>query len=194
MAIATIISYPTNAINESITLAATLNSYELIQYLWVDISEADPTDTHIEIVYNGETITLYIQDECRYTPIDILFFNKEGAEQIITFFKKRVDSMSVTDSTFESDRGQPIEGYHQTIRYNVNAKSKFTLSSGFVEESNNEMFKQLLLSSKVWIYEGGTFTPVKVASSSIEYQTRQNDRLLNYDINFEFAFNEINNI
>ena len=65
MATATIISYPTNTINKIIVIANTLNSFELIQYLWVDTSEADPTDERIEIVYNGETIILYLMKAFR---------------------------------------------------------------------------------------------------------------------------------
>ncbi len=194
MATATIISQPTNTINETIIIADSLNSYELIQYLWVDTSEADPTDTHIEITYNSEVITLRLIDECRYTPIDIVFVNKAGAEQIITFFKKQVDSVNVTDEVFESDRGQPSEGNHQFVRFNVNSKSKFTANSGFVPESNNETFKQLLLSEKVWRYNDPTFTPLNISSKSLEFKTRQNDRLINYELEFEFGFNDINNV
>lgn len=194
MATATIISYPTNTINESLTLPDTLNSYELIQYLWVDTSEAAATDERIEIVYNGETVILYLIDECRYTPIDIVFVNKAGAEQIITFFKKQTDSIDVSDEMFESDRGQPIEGNHQFVRYNVNSKSKFTANSGFMPEANNETFKQLLLSEKVWRYNDPTFTPLNISSKSLEFKTRANDRLINYELEFEFAFNDINNV
>ena len=194
MATATIISQPTNTINENIVIADSLNSFELIQYLWVDTSEADPIDTHIEITYNGEVVILRLIDECRYTPIDIVFVNKAGSEQIITFFKKQVDSINVTDEMFESDRGQPSEGNHQFVRFNINSKSKFTANSGFVPESNNETFKQLLLSEKVWRYNDPTFTPLNISSKSLEFKTRKNDRLINYELEFEFGFNDINNV
>jgi len=146
------------------------------------------------VVYNSETITLYLTDECRYTPIDIAFQNKEGAQQIFTFFKKKTDSMSVTDETFESDRGQPSEGNHQFVRYNVNGKSKFTVNSGFVDEDGNETIKQLLLSERVWEYDGTNFIPLNVNSTNLEFKTRQNDRLINYEFEFEFGFNDINNV
>jgi len=194
MATATIISQPTNTINETIIIADSLNASELIQYLWIDTSEADPTDTTIEITYNSELITLFLIDECRFTPIDIVFVNKAGAEQIITFFKKQVDSINVTDEMFESDRGQPIEGNHQFVRFNVNSKSKFTANTGFLPESNNETIRQLLLSEKVWRYNDPTFTPLNASTKSQEFKTRQNDRLINYELEFEFGFNDINNV
>jgi hypothetical protein len=42
--------------------------------------------------------------------------------------------------------------------------------------------------------QGDIFTPLNVASSSLEYKSRQKDRLINYEIEFEEAFNLINNI
>jgi len=189
----TVISYPDNQINESIAEPTSLLSNEMVQNLWVNVAEAT-TDTYIEIVFNGVTTTLLITDECRYTPIDIFFQNKEGALQTMTFFKAKTDSLSVTNEEFETDRGQPIDSNHQYVKYNVQGKSKFKVNSGFVAETMNETFRQLLLSERVWMYDDEIFTPLNVASKSIEYKTRQKDRLINYEIEFDYAFNEINSI
>jgi len=189
----TVISYPDNEINFSQEVGDTLLSEEIIKYMWVDVSEA-LTDEYIEIVYNGETITLLIEEECRYTPIDIFFQNKEGAEQVITFFKKSTESLSITSEEYESNNGQPSLGNHQVTKFNIQGKTKLKVNSGFVSEEMNETFKQLVFSERVWKYEGGVFTPLNIASSSLEYKTRANDRLINYEIDFNYAFNEINNI
>ena len=192
MAEATIRSYPNSEVNKVIEVPDTLDSNEMVQYLWVEGSDM-PTDEYVEVIYNGETITLYLTDECRYTPKDIVFQNKEGAMQVLTFFKASKDSISVTNEVFESDRGQPSDGNHQFVKYNVNSKSKFTVNSGFVDEDLNDTFKQLLISERVWLYDG-IFTPLNVSNKQLEYKTRQNDRLINYEIEFEFAFNDINNV
>ena len=189
----TIISYPDNQINESIVEPTSLLSNEMVQNVWVNVAEAT-TDTYIEIVFNDVTTTLLITDECRYTPIDICFQNKEGALQFMTFFKARTDSLSVTNEEFEGDRGQPLDGNHQYVKFNVQGKSKFKVNSGFIEESMNETVRQLLLSERVWMYSNEIFTPLNVAGKSLEYKTRQKDRLINYEIDFDYAFNEINSI
>jgi hypothetical protein len=189
----TIISYPDNQINESIVEPTSLLSNEMIQNVWVNVAEAT-TDTYIEIVFNGVTTTLLITDECRYTPIDICFQNKEGALQFMTFFKARTDSLSVTNEEFEGDRGQPLDGNHQYVKFNVQGKSKLKVNSGFIEESMNETVRQLLLSERVWMYSNEIFTPLNVAGKSLEYKSRQKDRLINYEIDFDYAFNEINSI
>jgi hypothetical protein len=190
---ATVISYPDNEINSTLTLPNTNDSAELVQYLWIDCSETT-TDTYIQVVYNSVTITLYITAECRYTPIDIAFQNKEGALQLFTFFKVKKDTIDVTSEVFESDRGQPSETKHQFINYNVQAKIKFTVNTGFVSESINETIQQLLLSERVWQYDGADFIPLNVSTKSQEFKTRQNDRLINYQIGFDYGYNKINNI
>jgi hypothetical protein len=189
----TVKSYPDNQIDYEIEEPTSLLSNEMVQNLWVDVSEAT-TDTYIEIVFNDVTTTLLITDECRYTPIDIFFQNKEGALQTLTFFKVKTESLTVTNEEFETDRGQPLQGNHQYVTYNVQGKSNFKVNSGFVSEAMNETFKQLLLSERVWMYKDEVFTPLKVSSKSLEYKTRQKDRLINYEIGFDYAFNEINSI
>ena len=189
----TVISYPNNEINFSIEEGDTLLSAESVKYMYVDVTETT-LDTYIEIVYNGVTTTLNIIDECKYTPIDIFFLNKHGAEQVLTFFKDKTDSLKIKDETFESDRGQPSTGAHQFVRYNVQGRGSFKVHSGFVDEDLNETFRQLLLSSAIWSYDGSTFTPLNIKTSSFEDKTRQRERLISYEIEFELSYNQINNI
>jgi len=189
----TIISYPDNNINESIAEPTSFNSAEMLQNIWVKVSEAG-TDEYIEVTYNGETITLLITDECRYTPVDIAFQNKEGAIVFMPFFKAKTESISTTRETFESDRGQPSMGNHQFVDFNVQGRTSYKINSGFVDENMNQIVKQLLLSERVWEYVNTKYIPIKVKSTGVEYKTRQKDRLINYEMEFEYAFNEINNI
>jgi hypothetical protein len=189
----TIISYPNNNLNESIVVPTSFNSAEMLKNVFINVSEAG-NDEYIEVTYNGETVTLLITDECRYTPVNIAFLNKEGAIIFVPFFKAKKESMSTTRETFESDRGQPINGNHQFVDFNVSGKTKYSINTGFVKEEMNETFKQLMLSSRVWEFVNENYIPLKITSSSLEYKTRQNDRLLNYQMEFEYAFNEVNNI
>jgi len=189
----TIISYPDNQINSTFATNATDISSERIKYVWVNVADAT-TDKYIEVVYNGVTKTYYIEDECIYEPIDVFFLNKEGAQQSLTFFKERSDDMSVSSSEYESDTAQPSLGNHQYKKYNIQGRSSFKVNSGFVEETNNEAFKQLFLSERIWVLENDAFIPINLKSKSLEYKTQQKDKLINYELDFEYAFNEINNI
>ena len=189
----TIISYPLNEINKNLSFAGTSESSDLVKYVWINASEAT-TDEYIEVTFNSQVITLLITDECRYTPIDIFFQNREGAEQVLTFFKTNTESLSVTSEEFQANRGQANLGNHQYVKYNTQGRIKLKVNSGFVSEDLNQTFTELLLSQRVWKYENSIFVPVNVSSKSIEYKTRQKDRLINYEIEFEYAFNAINNI
>ena len=193
-----VISYPNNEINISGTIAPTTNSNEIIKNIWVKI-DPNSTEEYIEVKYSGRTVTLVKENECRYFPNSVVFQNQEGALSLITFFKKRVDSLDITSEEYESNNGQPIDGFHQYTNFNIQGREKFTLSSGFVEEELNSAFTQLLLSERVWLFiplfgSGYIKFPINVESKSIEYKTRQNDRLINYTINFKYAYNKINNI
>lgn len=188
-----IISYPNNTLNLVGAIPGSTNSNNLIKNIFIEVDEA-VDEEYIEVQYNTNTITLLIEHECRYMPIDVLFQNKEGVTMVLPFFKKRTDSLDVTSEEFESDRGQPLDGYHQYTTYNVQGRSKFNVNSGFVDEEMNDVFKQLLLSERIWLFEDDVIIPINIDSKSLEYKNRQNDRLINYNIAFKYSYNEINNI
>jgi len=188
-------SFPLGSISFSGTISASLFSQSLIRYIFVNLQEASTSDEYVEINFNDIITTLLITDECRYTPIDIVFQNKEGALQFLTFFKARTDSLQGDSEEFEFDRGQPKDGFHQFVTYNVQGRSRFKINSGFVDESMNESYKQLILSERIWQFTPEqTYIPLTLASKNFEYKTRAKDRLINYELDFTYAFNDINNI
>lgn len=189
----TVISYPYNEINESFTIESTTNSSELIKNIFVKCNETS-LDTSIQIDYDGVIYELIVKDELRYEPIDLWFLNKYGQLYSLTFFKERIDSLKVESEDYESSVGQPIDGVHQFNIYNKNGKTEFKIKSGFLKQTNNELFKQLFLSEKVWHFNGSVFIPVNLSSQNIEYKTRQRDRLISYELTFDYAFSEVNNI
>ena len=83
---------------------------------------------------------------------------------------------------------------HQNKEFNLTGNEALVLNSGYVNESMNETFKELLLSQYVWVIRSGDTLPVNVATSNITYKTALNDKLINYTINFKYAFDTINNI
>ena len=190
----TVLSYPNNNINNTYNLAITTDSNEIVSNLFIDCSNLG-NDTSIEIKRNDVLIKeLTLKQELRFNPIDIWFVNKFGVLDTLVFFKDKEDSISIDSEEYESSVGQALEGFHQYQRYNTTAKKSFKINSGFVKESNNEIFTQLLLSDKVWQFKKGVFIPLNLKSKSLEYQTKNRDKLINYEISFDYAFNEVNNI
>ena len=189
----TVISYPNNEINKTFTIDATTNSNEIIKNVYVKCSETS-LDDYIHITYDNTTVELTVIDELRYIPIDIWFVNRYGQLYSLTFFKDRIESLIIESDEYQTFKGQPINGMHEYERYNITGRTSFKAKSGFVSEQMNEVFKQLYLSDRVWVFDGEVFNPVNVKGRNIQYKTRQRERLVDYEVEFEYAYNEINRI
>lgn len=188
----TVISYPNNEINKSFTISATTNSNELIKNIFVKCSECI-LDTSIQICVEGVIYELILKEELRHDPLDVWYINKYGQLYSLTFFREKTETLKVESDKYESSNGQAIDGIHQFEKFNTNGKTEYKINSGWINESNNELFKQLFLSDKVWHFDGSKFIPLNLGSTNLQYKTRQKDRLINYEVTFKYAFNEINN-
>ena len=58
----------------------------------------------------------------------------------------------------------------------------------------NVTIEELFLSENAWIRMGSQTLPLLAKSKSMAYKTSVNDNLIDYTVDFEFAFNKINNI
>ena len=148
-----------------------------------------------------ETIKVKVLEECKYEPKKITFINKFGALQDMYFFKKAVEKMTVKKETYKANiisNGTYSRSSHVNRDFNVVGKESITLSSGFLSEEYNEVFKQMMLSEKVWITNiietGEQVLPINVKTSNITYKTSLNDRLVEYTFDFDNSFDTINNI
>jgi hypothetical protein len=158
----------------------------------------------IEVSVDGkiETIKVNVIEECKFDPKKITFINKFGALQDMYFFKKAVEKMSVKKESYKANILNANKTYsrssHTNRDFNITAKESTTLSSGFLSEEYNEVFKQMMLSEKVWItnVKNGIeqVLPINVKTSNITYKTSLNDRLVDYTFDFENSYNVINNI
>ena len=135
----------------------------------------------------------------------IIYINKYGAQQDLWFFLKETRNLARTNEGYKSNTiTYPSGGATYSIQdapnkvFNTQAKQTHTLSSGYYPEFANEQFEELLLSEFIWwstFKKGsGIIIPVKVKTSSVAFKTSVNDRLIQYTIEFEEAFDYINNI
>lgn len=169
------------------------------------------TESNNDILYNTiisttkgnvtvGTHTINVNRVCepKYSPIKITFVNRFGALQDLWFFKKTVESLSVKRDSFKrnilTSGGQYNTFKHAKRTLNVIGNEKFTCNSGFVDEQMNEVFKQLMLSEQIWATISGIVHPVDIVSSELQYKTSLNDKLINFTVDFEYAYDTINNI
>ena len=175
------------------------NSNQKIQYLTI------PANSSTVKIYDTDDSTLLktikITNICepKYTPYKAVFINKFGAFQDLYFFKKSIQTMEIKDETFKRNIvtiGTPAYGTFeaQNNRYNVNAKTSIVLNTGFISEGMNQTIEELFLSENAWIRIDNKTLPILPKTKSMSYKTSVNNNLVDYTIEFEFAFDKINNI
>lgn len=147
--------------------------------------------------YGSEVIKVEQLNECRYTPYKLTFINKYGALQDLWFFKRSNLTISTTEEKYKSNivaSGTYNISSHQSKIFTKQGKEKLNLNSGYYPETYNDVFKQMLLSESVWIEVDGDTLPIIVSSSSLAFKTQLNDKLINYTIDVDYAFDKINTI
>ena len=143
------------------------------------------------------------QSECKYTPVTVMFVNRFGGVEQFTFFKTKVESFDISSTSYnlyQKIYPNPPGAYYlpsegQSKNFNTNGNESFKLSSGFVPERYGVRIKELMLSEtiRVWDYPYG-LRPVKLKTKSMKFQKHINDKTINYELEFEYSNDIINNI
>ena len=169
----------------------------------------------------SSTISYTLQEieECKYPVQKITFLNRWGALQDLFFHKKSINSLEATRENFnrsifkarsvslEEGEGEgedcqetvTFNSYSTTAHakkvHNANGTESVVLNSGFVDERMNVYFEELMVSEYMWLTDDqNVIYPVCITDSSFTKKTSLNDRLINYTMNFEKAFDFVNNI
>jgi len=184
------------------------NTNQKIQYLIITDSEDLNNNDFVTISSNNASypdvvITLKKVCEPKYTPLNIIFYNKFGALQNLWFFKKSITDISITSEQFKNNiidfdnsGGSPTYSLskHQEKKFMANWKESITINTGFYDESFNEIIRQMMLSEQVWVYDGTNTLPINLKSNTLQFKKSVNDKLISYTVQFVYAFDKINNI
>ncbi len=192
-------TYRERVINDNGTLE---DSICLDQFLRsFDVGEVDTII--IDTDSGSEVVKINTINECKFDPYKVTFVNKFGALQDLWFFKKSVETTNVTSEQFKASIfDQSTLSYktykHQQQAFLAQGKDRIVMNTGYVNDDYNAVLEELLLSEQVW-YTKITETeeqviPVIPQTKSITYKTSVNDKLANYTVEFEHAFDKINNI
>lgn len=146
----------------------------------------------------GQNIIIKRICEPKFEPIKVTFVNKFGALQDIWFFKKSIESLTVQKEKYKrsiiTSTGTYNTSKHSSTILNAKGSEKITMNTGYMDEGMNEPIKQMLLSEQVWATIGANVLPVNLDTESLTYKTSVNDRLVDYTIDFSYAYDTINNI
>ena len=139
----------------------------------------------------GQTITIRRFPCNKYDDVKLVFTNRYGMLQELYFFAKNTESTEFTRESYKANvfdyAGVYQKEDHQVRSFNINAKTRYELSTGYISEDYNEFIKELMLSEQVWAHIGGEVRPVSVTDSNVTYRTSVNDKLVSYTVTIEQA-------
>jgi len=196
-------TYEERVLEDGGTLESSRCLEQFLSYL--DISKVD------EIVVGYDTdagsaahiIKVRNLDCSIYDPIRVTFVNKYGALQDLWFDKKSINSIEVQSNDYKASvmdfSSSPTydTSAHQNRVLDLVGKESITMNTGYIDESFNEVFRQLMLSEQVWmtrLTDTEEVLPLRPRTQSLQFKTRTNDKLVNYTVEFDFAFDKINTI
>jgi hypothetical protein len=139
-----------------------------------------------------QTFFTYPIEECKYTPVLCDFVNRYGGWQTITFFKAQTNTVAVkgTDYKLMPSAINYNTSKGQVKSFNINGTQTIKLNTGFVDENYSELITDLLLSETVLL----DAKPVTVKTQGSDLKVSLKDKLINYEIEFEYAYNLINDV
>jgi hypothetical protein len=113
----------------------------------------------------------------------------------LTFFKRSDERGNFTQDSYQKSIyndafTSPSTEIGKYTDFNVNSRNSYTLNTGFVGEDHNDVVQDILMSENVAMLIDGSWYAVTPERGSVEYQKHVNQRLINYTMTFNFAFDE----
>ncbi len=184
-------------LGSGLTLATTQNiTNEVATFPYVfDSPNFYASGNRVQILKDSvvqKTFTFLPICEPKYTPVVCDFVNRYGAWQTIVFFKasrQKFDAKSDEYNLMSENIDYDIYANRRQT-FNMNGRRSITVNTGFVPEGYSDTFKQMLMSKKILLDD----VPVKPKTNSIDLQEHINEKLINYELEFEYSHNERNYI
>jgi hypothetical protein len=142
----------------------------------------------------GEVLaTYYFKPVCepKYTPVIIDFINQYGAWQREFFFKASKNTLNIESNDYNVMQSSvsSFDIYQgQKKSFNTNARETISVNSGYVYEDFSSNIKQLIMSERILVNDKSAICKTK----SLELMKNINNHMINYSLEFEFAYNTIN--
>jgi hypothetical protein len=133
------------------------------------------------------------QTECKYDVNTIDFINRFGAWQREFFYKVSTENVEMENNKYKLN---PLtfpdynfqEGQYKN--FNTNGKRVIKANTGFVNENYKQVIEELLLSETIRV----NGLPAILRTKSIEKFKSINTKTINYQMEFEMAYDVINSI
>ena len=130
-------------------------------------------------------------EECKYDVITIDFVNKYGAWQKAWFYKASTNNIETTGTEYNLLSANTAYNVNVGSRkvFNVNGTESIKVNSGWVNDNYAETIQQILLSERILV----NGKPAKMKTKGFEKQKQINTKMINYQLEFDYAYDIINN-
>jgi hypothetical protein len=150
----------------------------------------------LEILDTGDAViwsaTFIPNQNCKYDPVLCDFVNKYGCWQRTYFYAASNDTLTVESQEYNlmqtNTDYNTIQGQRHV--FNNNGKKSIKVNTDWVTEDYKELLRQIMLSEKIIIND----YPAKLNSKSTELFKNINTKMINYSLEFEYAFDVINSV
>jgi hypothetical protein len=161
--------------------------------------------TNCNIVFNysggSETIQVIFQCVNKYGCNTLFFKNKFGVIESLSMNALSKVSMTTTNESFYKGiyaQSNMAEAWSYGVRskslYNVQGIYKQLANTNWIDESYVEVIQQILLSTICYTLYNGVVYACQIIDTTMDKKTYNNDKLIMYSLNFEFAQPLINSI
>jgi hypothetical protein len=132
----------------------------------------------------------------KYPNIRIKWKNRFGEFDYFNFYMVNRKSMGSTKRTYQPQLGSwqgSTLSYNeydsQTLNYIVDSKQNIVVNTNWIDESYNDIFKQLLVSNEIYWCQENTTTvkPITIVTSNIQFKTGVVDKLIQYSFEFQYG-------
>ena len=174
---------------QALTNNALIDVLRVYQSYYSSGNTLEILDTSDNVIWTG---TFEPQSNCKYDAVLCDFVNKYGCWQRTYFYAASNDTLTVDSQEYNlmqtNTDYNTIQGQRQV--FNNNGKKSIKVNTDWVTEDYKELLRQIMLSEKIIIND----YPAKLNSKSTELFKNINTKMINYSLEFEYAFDVINSV
>lgn len=149
-------------------------------------------------VLETKTIKTTHLDPCKYSPVTCYWINRFGGWETLVFWKAKLQKISVKSTEYKLNQKDfyynSAVGQYKSM--NANGRKTIKLNTGWVAEDIGTLLEDLLMAETVLITDETVDykIPVTVKTNSLDIKSHINNKTINYEIEFEYAYDQINNV
>jgi len=131
----------------------------------------------------------------KYPNVRIKWKNRYGQFDWFSFYMVNKQSFSTTKRSYQPQLGtwtgttlQYTQYDSSNLNYIVDSKQSISVNTDWVDESYNEIFKQLLVSEEIyWVKSATDLLPLTINTESVTFKTGVVDKVIQYGFDFDFG-------